>query len=125
MLWWFSLSEECISIYNMKYGVKPDECNREDLKLIKMFIEKGSKWMSKPMTSKIKLFITKKELLPYISIDEYDGVETVNISYSYPILNLGIKFIDSLKEDESNLVEAYRLYKKEISEIIKIKEKYS
>lgn len=114
----FGLSKECIALYKARTGKKPEVYlkDRKDPVLIKIFLEKGSYWTSDNY-SDIKFLEVPHELLQYIRYSEYDGVETVGVSYTAALNKLTAKFLESVLNDESNLIVEYRKLKKELEDV--------
>ena len=113
----FSLSDECIELYEKETGNEVSDWNRTDPHLIKLFLEKGSTWIS-GVFSNILFREIPKELLQYVVLDEYDGMEDISISYSLASNKITEKFLKSVNQDESNLHEEYIKLKQNLKNVI-------
>jgi hypothetical protein len=108
----FGLTKECCAEYKERTGKEISRSAskysplRYDPVLLQLFEEKGSKWMSDEFAN-IALYPILEELIPYICVHEYDGQETVGIDFQHAQAHALKIFRESVKEDLSNLTEAY------------------
>lgn len=109
-----ALSVDCERLYKARTGKKPLVYpNRKDPILISIFLEKGSEWMSAKY-SKIEFCEIPEDLLQYMGMSEYDGIEEVGVSYHIALVKLTSAFLLQVKDDESNLIVEYRKLKKDL-----------
>lgn len=114
----FDFSEDCEARYNKETGHAIGKVcfSRTDPILIKYFLTYGSEWMS-GYCAKIALFKVSAELLPYMSIDEYDGAETPYVNYDKARRIFMNRFLKRVPQDESKLKEAYDELKTALNEL--------
>lgn len=114
----YGISEKCVNEYKKRTGkvISTYFNDRSDPILIKLFFEKGSKWMS-DYCAEIAFQEIPKSLFNYVGYTEYDGIESYGISLSVAYTKLGKIFLKSVKDNESNLVTEYHKFKNTIKKV--------
>lgn len=122
----FGLSADCIREYEERTNTKlPRYASivlRKDPVLIQLFLEKGSAWMS-GKCAQIDFFEAPQELVPYLHVSEYDGLETPTIDIQDALVQYLDAFLTSVEKDRATLEREYEKLKESVTTIRAINKK--